>query len=240
MRSFVTLSTAVALSACGSTDSSNGNSGIPSRTASVSIVGPAMACVGDPASFRASTVVSDDGAVMIEWFVEGAPAGTGAMFETSFDEVGMPRIFVEVTDGSGVLANDALDFEVVSCGGNAAPMITEVSWPSSDIQAVGDEDFTYEWTGPAMDRPGEFVRRITPTAVVMDAEDGSLTGEALEWTTDQTTVQDPLLGTGVSPELSFFGDCFGQTHTVTLTATDAGGETSSQTFELRFYTLCLQ
>jgi hypothetical protein len=72
-----------------------------------------------------------------------------------------------------------------------------------------------------------------------DPEDGTLTGGSLVWTTNQTGIQSPTIGTGTNPTVRIYSnDCFGTTHTIRLTATDSAGHSVSTTITVTIYTVC--
>lgn len=73
-----------------------------------------------------------------------------------------------------------------------------------------------------------------------DTEDGTLTGASLVWKTDQTAVQEEVLGTGTNPTLRLYSNnCFGITHIIVLEVTDGdGATTTSEPRTLFIWTLC--
>ena len=74
----------------------------------------------------------------------------------------------------------------------------------------------------------------------VDAEDGTLTGASLAWTTNQTGIQPAELGSGTNLTVRLYSDdCFGVEHVITLTVTDSEGlMTMSEPRRIFIWTLC--
>jgi hypothetical protein len=112
-----------------------------------------------------------------------------------------------------------------------------VRWPASTDRPIPPEDYRYGWDD--FDRgSGYWYVDVRPRATAEDAEDGRLTGSAIEWVTDRTDLQPALLGTGEQPTLRLRGMCTGDRHTITVRATDSDGNVRTRTFVVAGWRLC--
>ena len=120
--------------------------------------------------------------------------GTGNSVTTNTLSGGTHKIALTATDSEGAFGADTIDFAITG-----APSVT-ITAPTN--QASGAPRTEFEGTG------------ITFTGSATDAEDGSLTGGSLVWTSNV----DGEIGTGESFSTSALSPGM---HTVTLTATDS-------------------
>jgi hypothetical protein len=73
-----------------------------------------------------------------------------------------------------------------------------------------------------------------------DEEDGGLTGEALVWRTNQTRLQDGLLGHGSEIQARLATDsCSGTSHEITLTAMDSSQNEAKASVTVFVYPYCI-
>ena len=133
--------------------------------------------------------------------------GSGAQISTASLSVGTHTISLTATDTRGLAGSSSIALEILA---NGVPSVT-ISAPSAGFEALEGTEVT-------------FVGEAT------DAEDGALTGDALTWSSSL----DGDLGTGgtVSMTTLSLGD-----HVVTLTASDAQGQTGSASVSLRITSL---
>jgi hypothetical protein len=120
------------------------------------------------------------------------PIGTGEMFDAALTVVGLHTVTLTATDSDG---NTGIDTVMVPIQVESAP-VAQINHPGAN-------------DGPRpVDEPFPFV------GVATDAEDGSLSGASLVWTSD---LQGPI-GTGQTFDaaLTIVG-----VHTITLTAADS-------------------
>lgn len=117
---------------------------------------------------------------------------------------------------------------------DTAPTVS-ISSPDTDIEP-NNADFTYDGFD---DAKGMWYKDLTFVGTASDTEDGTLTGESLVWTTNQTTLQVARLGTGESLTARIYSDeCFGTSHLITLTVTDSDGNVRTAVRRINIWTLC--
>lgn len=140
------------------------------------------------------------------------------------------------TAGSGGMAGTGGAAGMGGTGGtNAAPEATIVT-PASD-SGIDNPDYVYDDFDSDL---GLWYKDVTLEGLGVDPEDGTLTGSSLVWKTNQTTVQDEVLGTGTDLTVRLYSDdCFGTEHTIVLEATDSNGQTTTSEPRMLFiWTLC--
>ena len=152
---------------------------------------------------------------------------TGKTVVNSFGTVGNVQVIVLAIDDQGATDEDWVNLGIVGC--TDAPPTVAITSPASDIELVYDG---YD------DGRGQWYADVTLVGNASDPEDGALTGGDLVWTTSYAG-QAPLLGTGASLTTRLYSStCTGVTHTVTLTATDSGGNVRTAVVRIRIWTLC--
>lgn len=121
-------------------------------------------------------------------------------------------------------------------GGTNSPPEASIVAPAAD-SGNSNPDYAYDGYD---DDLALWYKDVTLEGLGTDDEDGSLTGDSLVWKTDQTEVQEAVLGTGENPTVRLYSDdCFGTTHVVTLEVTDSDDETTvSEPRTLMIWTLC--
>jgi hypothetical protein len=121
-------------------------------------------------------------------------------------------------------------------GGMGSPPEAAIVDPASD-SGNSDPELVYDDFDMGM---GLWYKDVTLEGTGTDAEDGMLTGAALIWKTNQTMIQDEVLGTGENPTVRLYSDeCTGTEHIIVLEATDTDGQTTaSETRRLFIWTLC--
>ncbi|XXX78794.1 S8 family serine peptidase [Sorangium sp. So ce134] len=151
----------------------------------------------------------------IRWHVNGASHGTGRSLTTSFSE-GTSRVELLAYDDPAPLDSVLL----------SARPCTDDAPVASVVTPAGDVEFD-AWDGYDSERSRWF-KDITLVGAATDTEDGPLSGESLVWTTDRITEQPAELATGSSVVARLYsGECFGDTHRITLQAIDSGGNRSA-------------
>jgi len=123
----------------------------------------------------------------------------------------------------------------VAGGTNSPPEATIVE-PASDS---GTNNSAYVYDGFDSDS-GLWYIDVDLEGLGQDEEDGTLTGDALVWKTNQTLIQGELLGTGANLTVRLYSDeCTGVEHLIRLEATDSDNETAtSSPRALTIWTLC--
>ncbi|MBT8451381.1 MAG: hypothetical protein KJO40_05370 [Deltaproteobacteria bacterium] len=155
----------------------------------------------------------------------GGTAGTGGMAGTGG---------TGADAGVGGMGGDA---GTGGTGGTAnTPPEATIVQPDMDSE-TSNPDYVYD--GYDMDLE-LWYKDITLEGTGIDLEDGTLTGEALQWKTNQTAVQAEVIGTGENPTVRLYSNnCFGITHIITLEVTDSDGVTTiSAPRTLFIWTLC--
>ena len=111
------------------------------------------------------------------------------------------------------------------------------------VQNPEQFDPTYRFDGL---ESGRWYADVRLSGAATDKEDGTLSGSSLVWTTNRTDLQDEVLGTGrtLSTRLYSSQTCqaegiIGDWHSITLTATDSNGQSSSQTRRIYIWTTCI-
>lgn len=121
-------------------------------------------------------------------------------------------------------------------GSDNTPPEASIVDPASD-SGTDNSDYVYDGFDAGM---ALWYKDVTLEGLGTDAEDGTLTGAALEWKTNQTGIQNELLGTGTNPAVRLYSDeCTGTEHIIVLEVTDSDGETTiSEPRTLLIWTLC--
>ncbi|WP_437945450.1 S8 family serine peptidase [Sorangium sp. So ce296] len=159
-----------------------------------------------------SVVVPD---ARIRWRANGASHGTGRSLTTSFAE-GTSRVELLAYDDSAPL--DSVLISARTCTDD--PPAASIVAPAGDLELE-------PWDGYDSERSRWF-KDVTLVGSAMDIEDGPLSGESLVWTTDRTNDQPAELGRGSRVVARLYsGECFGDTHRITLQAIDSGGNRSA-------------
>jgi hypothetical protein len=169
--------------------------------------------------------------------------GTGATVTQTFPAAGSYTARVRATDEQGEYAEATVPFTVAVCT-NTAP-VAMISTPP-DMAGTGPDLYATPGTS---DSNGYYLM-ITLVGSGTDAEDGTLTGASLVWTTNRGDVQPggvtsgaQVLGTGASLPVKLYTTCtfpYGGTvdHTITLTVTDSNSNARSVSRIIRVETLC--
>lgn len=207
----------------------------------VEIIEPSSAtglsfCRDEAIRFRADSadVDSDDlPDSAYEWRVgSAAPFAIGASVTQSFS-AGTYTVTVKVSDADGGSHEDSVSITVDPCT-DTAPTVNITS-PSEDS---GPNDAEYAYDG-FDDAKGLHYTDVSLVGMGLDTEDGTLSGASLVWTTNGTSVQPALLGTGSSLTARLYSnECFGFTHEITLTVTDSDGNTRTAIRRINIWTLC--
>lgn len=203
---------------------------------SVEILRPAPGtfCANEPVEFQARAVDRNEvGYVLpgsaISWRVAGgATFATGGTVSRSFAATGPAEVVARATDERGAFAEASVTVDVSPC--TDLPPTVSISAPSDNSMLVYDG---FDGTR------GLWYKDLALAGSASDPEDGGLGGAALVWTTDQTGLQDALLGTGATVLARLYGDqCGGVLHTIRLTATDSNGNVRSDQVRVSVYTVC--
>lgn len=192
------------------------------------------ACVGDTIDFRASVFDPSDGTGQlipwneVVWTFAGNPIGTGRTFSRTLP-AGSGTLEVAASDAQGARGSDTAPFSVSACTDDSP--VVEITDPTSNLESVVVGDFD--------DAKDMWYKDIALAGKAVDTEDGALSGAALTWKTDQTTLQDAVLGTGETITARLYIDsCESVTHRITLTATDSSGNSSVAWREIGLYIIC--
>ena len=191
-------------------------------------------CVGETLDLRANVfdrnepgLTVPDGSVA--WRVGlSAPFATGKATSRAFDSAGNIQLIARATDSGGLFSEDSVGLTITDCS-DQPPVVTVTS-------PLDQETFFYTGFDEALNMwyPDDHF-----TGTALDPEDGTLSGAALVWTTDQTALQAPLLGTGSAITGRLYSNvCSGVTHNVTLEATDSFGNVRSALVRVGIYTIC--
>jgi hypothetical protein len=177
----------------------------PNQLPTVQILAP-----GDGASFQEGTTIvfrgtaadPEDGALTgasLVWRAfPGGVIGTGELFTRDDLTAGTYTITLTATDSAGESASDSVTIQITPP--NRPPQVT-IQSPTDGASVMESCPVVFEGSA-------------------VDLEDGELAGDSLVWTSSV----DGQIGTGESftrDDLSW------ATHTITLTATDSGGASSS-------------
>ena len=194
---------------------------------------PGTFCAGEPVTFGATVIdINEVGSTLpdasVQWSVSGgATFATGKTVVNSFGTVGNFLVVVTATDDQAASGVDTVSLGVVDC--TDQPPTVAITTPASDVEL--------EYDGYDEGR-GQWYTDVALVGNANDPEDGALTGGDLVWTTNYAE-QAPLLGTGASLTTRLYSStCTGVTHTVTLTATDSGGNVRTAVVRIRIWTLC--
>jgi predicted secreted protein len=162
---------------------------------------------GQEMSFRGTATDSDNATLTGDLLVWSSsldgPIGTGETFTTDALSPGRHTITLTATDARGIAGTDTVS---ISVSDNSPPIVQIISPLDSAVITKA----TY----------------INFSAAVTDAEDGTLTGDSLIWT---SSIDGPI-GTGTSFMRNDLSE--GIIHTITLTATDSGGLTRVDSIQI--------
>jgi hypothetical protein len=161
-----------------------------------------------PVSFAGTASDAEDGSLTgtdLVWTssLDGA-IGTGTSFSKSDLSIGVHTITLTATDSDGASGMASVQLTIVVVP-NQPPVVTITAPTDGSTQEAGNN--------------------LTFSGTALDAEDGSLTGTALAWTSSL----DGAIGTGTSFNKSDLS--FGN-HTIVLTATDSEGLTGTNSVQL--------
>lgn len=193
------------IAGCGG-DGDGGPTGPSNEDPAASIQAPSQdttASEGDDVTFEGSADDPEDGTLAgsaLEWTsdVDG-DLGTGETATAALSAGTTHRVVLTATDSDGATDADTVEVTVQS---------SDNSSPSVSIASPADQGVFSEGTSVTFEGSGS------------DPEDGELTGGALEWASDA----DGQIGTGGTVTTSSLS---GGPHTITLTATDSEGASSS-------------
>ncbi len=189
----------------------NNQGGVANTPPTTSITSPSDISTyteGDSITFSGSGSDAEDGTLTgtsLVWTssIDGE-IGTGTSFTRDDLSVGMHTITLTATDSDGATGSDSVGITVNPVG-NTLPTASITSPSDGGTYTEGDT-ISFSGTGN-------------------DAEDGTLTGSSLVWTSSI----DGEIGTGTSFTRS---DLSVGTHTITLTATDSEGATGSDSVSI--------
>ena len=168
----------------------------------------------------------------IIWTLNGDTIGTGRMFSRTL-AAASGMLTVTATDEQGASDSASISLEVQACT-NDAP-VAQITEPAADT-GTSNPDFAYDGYDDEKDM---WYKDVTLTGSATDTEDGTLTGSALVWQTNQSSLQSSILGTGNSINVRLYSDnCFGTMHEITLSVTDSDGNTRSVIRRIHIWTLC--
>lgn len=191
-------------------------------------------CVNESITFAADVIDRNEvGGTLadsaVTWRVgTAAPFGTGASVDHVFTVPGSFQVIVRATDPLGARAEDAVTVSIDPC--TDLPPVVSISSPASDLDLFYD-DFD--------DTVDMWYVDLALSGTAVDPEDGVLTGSSLVWTTDRSSLQSPVLGTGSSVNVRLYSNiCTGLTHTVTLSATDSDANVRTTFRRIRIGTIC--
>jgi hypothetical protein len=150
----------------------------------------------------------------IEWFDGERSLGTGSRIERSLAP-GAHALTVRAFGSDA--ASDRVDVDVVTCAGTP-PSVTILAPASDLILPIADRD-----------EEGRWYVDVPVSALVTDAEDGTLSGSSVVWKTNRTDAQAETVGTGTNATLRLYAgpdQCAGVEHRIRVEVTDSAGNRS--------------
>jgi hypothetical protein len=119
--------------------------------------------------------------------------------------------------------------------GSNTPPVAEITTPATD---TGTDNLNFTYDGYDETR-SLWYKDVLLEGTGADAEDGTLRGTALTWTTDRSDLQDAGLGSGNALTVRLYSDqCTGSWHDITLTATDSDDASGTARRRIFLWTLC--
>ena len=154
--------------------------------------------------------------------------GRGVFELTLSDAEG--SVVVELSSGS---IKGSASMNVIAAS-NEAPIVT-ITTPEEDTD-TGNSEFIYDGFDDAR---GMWYKDVQLSGLANDAEDGSLAGTSLLWSTNRDDLQVAELGTGATLTVRLYSNvCTGTWHDVSLSAADSDANVTTAIRKLFIWTIC--
>jgi hypothetical protein len=166
----------------------------------------------------------------VEWLIDGTPVATGHDASIPGGTLSVGTHTISFTGSDGELEDtDTITITINPNPANLPP----------DVRITSPANGSF-WPADAFDSgQGMRYKQVTLVGQATDPEDGPLSGASLVWTDSVNGGAPQTLGTGGSLTVRLYApQCYGNTHDITLTATDSGGNSATDTIRVRVDLLC--
>lgn len=164
----------------------------------------------------------------IVWRRDGIIAGTGNSITIPGGTFSLGSHSITLVADDGIDTDtDEISVNIVTDPLDLPPDSVNITSPANGASFLADQ-FDTGW-----------YKELTLSGNAHDPEDGTLTGASLVWTTRINGGAPQTLGTGTSPGVKLYAvECFGNSHEITLTATDSASNTTTDTITVNVSQLC--